>query len=148
MKTDIATNKRQFDLVRYMRSELHQAGLITDEELTWLLTAADEGKIGQGSISRERLDDYDVLREQLTSLQRELERYKKLCAIQHRFGIPSEEVEKLRASLRWLDEFVVEPEEFPGEGDRAWWNERRQSIRDQAQGASLKQPIDSEGTTA
>jgi len=31
-------------------------------------------------------------------------------------------------ALKWLDEFVIEPEYFPGDGDRQWWREKRQSI--------------------
>lgn len=65
----INTSKRLLDLVRYMRSELHQAGLITDDELVWLLTAADEGKMGQGSISARRLEDYDKLRARLDKFE-------------------------------------------------------------------------------
>lgn len=63
----IATNKRQFDLVRYMRSELHEANLITDAEYFWLcadapLATSEEG----GSPSRERLEDYDAMRDAIT----------------------------------------------------------------------------------
>lgn len=63
----INTHVRLFDLVRYMRSELHQAELITDEEYSWLcaeseLATAPEG----GSPSPRRLEDYDDLRKKLT----------------------------------------------------------------------------------
>ena len=34
-----------------------------------------------------------------------------------------------QADLAWLDEFVVEPEWFPNEGDRQDWHERRQALR-------------------
>lgn len=73
---EISTNKRQLDLVRYMRAELHQSGLITDEEFTWLLTAADEGKLGQGSISARRLEDYDQLRARLATAEAERDQWK------------------------------------------------------------------------
>ena len=56
--SDINTNKRLFDLVRYQRSELHAEGLITDEEYFWLCAEADMAK-GGGSPSPRRLEDYD-----------------------------------------------------------------------------------------
>jgi len=56
--SDINTNKRLFDLVRYQRSELHGEGLITDEEYFWLCAEADMAK-GGGSPSPRRLEDYD-----------------------------------------------------------------------------------------
>lgn len=31
----------------------------------------------------------------------------------------------LQKDIEWLNEFVTEPEEFPNEGDRQWWQERR-----------------------
>ena len=34
----------------------------------------------------------------------------------------------LRESLTWALEFIQEPEWFPNEGDRQWWQERRASI--------------------
>ena len=30
--------------------------------------------------------------------------------------------------IDWLLEFVVEPDEFPNEGDRQWWNEKLHAI--------------------
>ena len=33
-----------------------------------------------------------------------------------------------REDIAWLIEFVVEPEEFPNEGDRQWWQEKLQGI--------------------
>ncbi len=67
---DIATNVRQFDLVRCMRSELHAAELITDDEFNWLCAVAPmaQGKPGQGSISRQRIEDYDTIRSETTRL--------------------------------------------------------------------------------
>ena len=38
--------------------------------------------------------------------------------------------ERLLAECKWLDEFVVEPESFQNEGDRQWWRERRQALRE------------------
>lgn len=58
MNSDINTNRRLFDLVRFMRSELHEADLITDEEYSWLLSEAPMAK-GGGSPSPRRLEDYD-----------------------------------------------------------------------------------------
>ena len=61
MNTDINTNTRLFDLVRYMRFELHEAELITDEEYAWICAEAPMAK-GQGSPSPRRLEDYDEIR--------------------------------------------------------------------------------------
>jgi hypothetical protein len=44
-------NQRMFDLVRYMRSELHTAGLITDDEYA---------ELAQEHSAVKRLEDYDV----------------------------------------------------------------------------------------
>ena len=70
MNTDINTNQRLFDLVRYMRSELHQAGLITEDEYMWLCLEAPMAR-GPGSPSPRRLEDYDVLRARLDEMERE-----------------------------------------------------------------------------
>ena len=67
----INTNVRLFDLVRYMRSELHEAELITDEEYAWLLSEAPMAR-GKGSPSPRRLEDYDEIRTELKSWQDEL----------------------------------------------------------------------------
>jgi hypothetical protein len=61
---DINTHQRLFDLVRYMRSELHEAELITDEEYAWLAAEAPMAK-GSGSPSPRRLEDYDDVRANL-----------------------------------------------------------------------------------
>lgn len=53
-------NLRLFDLVRHQRSELHQAGLITDEEYTYL--------VGQGNTSVKRLESYDHMRAKLAEI--------------------------------------------------------------------------------
>ena len=42
----------------------------------------------------------------------------------------AEQRERLLAECKWLDEFVVEPESFQNEGDRQWWRERRQALRE------------------
>jgi len=65
MKNEI-TNARLFDLVRFMRAELHQAELITDDEYVWLCADAPlaTSKNG-GSPSPRRLEDYDELRKRL-----------------------------------------------------------------------------------
>lgn len=66
----INTHRRLFDLVRYMRADLHAANLITEDEYAWLCTyefKEDKGK--PGSPSPRRLEDYDDLRKQLTALQ-------------------------------------------------------------------------------
>jgi hypothetical protein len=61
MNAPINTNVRLFDLVRYMRSELHEAELITDDEYFWLCAEAPMAK-GQGSPSPRRLEDYDEIK--------------------------------------------------------------------------------------
>ena len=58
MNSEINTNVRLFDLVRFMRSELHEAELITTDEYSWLLSEAPMAK-GSGSPSPRRLEDYD-----------------------------------------------------------------------------------------
>lgn len=62
----INTHVRLFDLVRHQRAELHQAGLITDEEYFWLCSAAKMANDPKGgSPSPRRLEDYDSLRSHL-----------------------------------------------------------------------------------
>lgn len=66
----INTNVRLFDLVRYMRSELHAADLITDEEFTWLCADAPMANSDAGgSPSPRRLEDYDELRDKIAFLK-------------------------------------------------------------------------------
>jgi len=57
-------NQRLFDLVRYQRAELHEAGLISDQEYVDLVTELD-GKM-KGSIAR--LESYDQLQQSNTKL--------------------------------------------------------------------------------
>jgi len=62
----INSNVRMFDLVRFMRSELHQENLITDSEYSWLCAESELAtQEGGGSPSRERLEDYDELQSKL-----------------------------------------------------------------------------------
>lgn len=77
-KTDIATNARQFDLIRYMRSELLQAKLITMAEYGWLCGEAPLAK-GSGSPSPRRLEDYDKIRAREAALLAEVERLRALA---------------------------------------------------------------------
>jgi hypothetical protein len=70
----INSNVRMFDLVRYMRRELHEANLISDAEYTWLCAEAPLATSEQGGgPSPRRLEDYDDLRavtlELITALQ-------------------------------------------------------------------------------
>lgn len=44
--SEINTNTRLFDLVRFMRSELHDAGLINDNEYFWLCSDAPMAQKG------------------------------------------------------------------------------------------------------
>lgn len=55
--------ERLYDLVRYQRAELHEAGLITDEEYAAMMS--DKGA------SRKRLEAYDDLRTALAAKERE-----------------------------------------------------------------------------
>ncbi len=72
-KQPINTHVRLFDLVRFMRRELHDADLIDDDEYAWLclspMSTAPEG----GSPSPRRLEDYDALRTKLRELGEQLE---------------------------------------------------------------------------
>lgn len=74
VKPAINTNVRLFDLVRYMRAELHEDELITDEEYGWLCAGSPMATSPKGgSPSRERLEDYDELRKQNAQLRAELD---------------------------------------------------------------------------
>lgn len=68
-KTDINTNTRLFDLVRYSRATLHQDGLITDDEYAWLCAAPMATSENGGSPSARRLEDYDELRAEIKMLR-------------------------------------------------------------------------------
>ena len=68
MNVPINTNVRLFDLVRYMRSELHKAELITDDEYFWLCAEAPMAK-GDGSPSPRRLEDYDEIRAKMKRME-------------------------------------------------------------------------------
>jgi hypothetical protein len=62
--TEVERNQRQWDLIRYQRSELHTAGLITDDEYAEL--AKDHAAV-------QRLEDYDAVRTELSALRTRLE---------------------------------------------------------------------------
>lgn len=62
----VENGARLLDLVRHQRSELHEAGLITDEEYVELCNV--------GSESARRLEEYDAVRAELTSLKTKLDR--------------------------------------------------------------------------
>ena len=72
-KQPIASDLRQFDLVRFMRQELHAAHLITDEEYGWLCMESPMAH-GAGSPSPRRLEGYDKLAAELARLRAEVER--------------------------------------------------------------------------
>lgn len=97
----INTHVRLFDLVRYMRSELLNAGLITEDEYAWLahtspMAASPKG----GSPSRERLEDYDALRARLKSAEDAMqESLEILTDNPEPDGEIIEAVRKLRAAL-------------------------------------------------
>ena len=70
MKQPINTSLRLFDLVRFMRSELHEAELISDEEYGWLCYGSDMAVSPKGgSPSRARLEEYDEMRAELAALR-------------------------------------------------------------------------------
>ena len=56
-------DKRQLDLLRYCRGHLHQNGLITDEEYSWLVFECQPGAVN-------RLEGYDTLRASLGRVER------------------------------------------------------------------------------
>lgn len=63
--------QRMWDLVRYFRGGLMDAGLITQEEYAQLL-GEESSKPGTGSPSAQRLASYDGLRKQLDEARAEL----------------------------------------------------------------------------
>ena len=65
------TKTRLWDLVRYQRSELLNADLITREEYAALLTDETKDAPGQGSPSPRRLESYDEVRARLTAAEAE-----------------------------------------------------------------------------
>lgn len=75
MNSDINTNTRLFDLVRFSRSNLHEEGLITDQEYFWLCAEAPMAQ-GAGSPSPRRLEDYDDIRARMVKLEAALKSIK------------------------------------------------------------------------
>lgn len=69
VKANINTNMRLFDLVRFMRSELHEQNLITDEEHAWLCHSEMATSKQGGSPSPRRLEDYDRLQRENNQLR-------------------------------------------------------------------------------
>ena len=61
-----ASEDRLFDLVRYQRAELHQEGLVSDEEYASLCTG---GSIGNGAWPVRRLEGYDSIKADLAKAQ-------------------------------------------------------------------------------
>ncbi len=64
-------NVRLFDLVRYMRSELHEADLIDLHEYAWLCGQCELAQ-GDGSPSPRRLESYDRVRARIKELEADL----------------------------------------------------------------------------
>jgi hypothetical protein len=98
-KPKINTHLRLFDLVRFMRAELHQADLITDEEYAWLCMEAPMNQ-GAGSPSPRRLEDYDELRAKLNAQEADTARIDWLKA---------EPYERLQKVREWLPISYVPP---------------------------------------
>lgn len=90
-KHPINTHRRLFDLVRYMRSELHEAELIDEDEYAWLCSEAELAK-GSGSPSPRRLEDYDVLKDRMKRMEAAL---KPLAACAERAEKQDLETQKL-----------------------------------------------------
>jgi hypothetical protein len=67
-------HQRVWDLVRFCRSELSEADLITQEEYAWLCYGmpGTVGPPGQGSPSPRRLETYDELRERVEKAEAQL----------------------------------------------------------------------------
>ena len=98
MNSDINTNVRLFDLVRFMRSELHEAELITDQEYGWLCAEAPMAK-GQGSPSPRRLEDYDELRAKMKRMESALKGIIKAAPASGPLWHGSAEIESARRAL-------------------------------------------------
>lgn len=78
-KAAINTNVRLFDLVRFMRGELHDAGLITNSEYFWLVSNSDITESGKGgSPSPRRLEDYDELAAKLEQANAKIKNFEQL----------------------------------------------------------------------
>lgn len=73
-------NQRLFDLVRYQRADLHEAGLINDKEYADLATEQD-GKM-KGSVAR--LESYDQLAKDNAELREENLELNQLFEMQHK----------------------------------------------------------------
>lgn len=66
------THQRLLDLVRFMRIELHEQDLITDEEYAALVADSEKGQ------RVARLEGYDAMRNALTRAEQEIARLKGL----------------------------------------------------------------------
>lgn len=78
----INSNVRMFDLVRSARSELHEEGLITDSEYSWLCAEAELATSPEcGSPSPRRLEDYDDLRTKLDASHADADRLAECLSI-------------------------------------------------------------------
>lgn len=70
----IEFNQRMWDLVRFMRADLHNDGLITDEEYT---------ELAQDHAAVKRLEDYDVLRLKMTAVNDLVKRFERAVSVSH-----------------------------------------------------------------
>jgi hypothetical protein len=114
----VNTHVRLFDLVRYMRAELHKADLITDQEYVWLCTEAPMAK-GAGSPSPRRLEDYDVLKSELEdakakikALRGALEYVQPYCTAKH--GVPTDVEDVFNAVLAPSESNLTFTQSFHG----------------------------------
>lgn len=76
-RKNINTSYRLFDLVRFMRTELHEQGLINDDEYSWLCTSSMATIKEGGSPSPRRLEEYDDCKAERDQLRTEVEQLRK-----------------------------------------------------------------------
>ena len=91
-------NQREQDLIRYCRSDLHDANLITDDEYVELAKKHDAVK---------RLEDYDALRAELAKAKADVERLKKeIDAHNGLVWVTREEVRRLDSAAEFCEELL------------------------------------------
>ena|SRR3990167_4268823 len=69
---------------------------------------------------------HDIIRCVRIEFAEQLER--ELAAAQSALAEKERELLAARKLLLWANEFIIEPEWFPNEGDRQFWRERRSAL--------------------